>query len=71
MEAVAAGLTGIFLILLHAENQPDLPAVRAGLEASLQGLFQYLTLFFTLHSLFLMNALWSACETEFCFSFTI
>jgi hypothetical protein len=56
-EAAPAGLTGIFLILLQAENQPDLPAMRAGLEASFQGLYQSLSLFFASHILFPTNAL--------------
>jgi hypothetical protein len=71
-EAAAAGLTGIFIILLQAENQPNLPALRAGLEASLQCLFPLLSLFFTLHSLFLTNALWDALRNEvMLFAFTI
>jgi hypothetical protein len=56
-EAAPAGLTGIFLILLQAENQPDLPALRAGLEASSQCLFQLFSLFFAPHILFPANAL--------------
>jgi hypothetical protein len=71
-EAAPAGLTGIFLILLQAENQPYLPAPRASLKTSLQGLFQLLSLFFTLHSLFPANALWGALRNKVpLFAFTI
>jgi hypothetical protein len=56
-EAAPAGLTGIFLILRQAENQPNLPATGAGLEASFQGLFQLLSLFFAPHIFFPTNAL--------------
>lgn len=69
---MAAGLTCIFLILLQAENQPNLPALGAGLEASFQRLFPLLSFFSTLHSLFPANALGSALQNKYLlFGFTI
>jgi hypothetical protein len=65
-ESVAAGLAGVFLIFTHAENQPDLLAPGAGLEASPQYLFQFLSLVFAPHSLFLTNALIAHLKTKLC-----
>jgi SRSO17 transposase len=65
-EAVAAGLTGIFLILLQAKNQPDLSAPRASLEVSLQCFIPLPSLIFTLHSATVLSELTIFAEILWC-----
>ena len=61
---MAAGLTGIFIILLQTENQPNLSAPRTGLEAFIQGLIPLLSIFFALQKLFPENAHWDALRNK-------
>jgi hypothetical protein len=51
-------------LLLHAENQPNQPALWAGLEEALQRFFQSPAVFLTLHSLLPANALWDALRNK-------
>jgi hypothetical protein len=62
---MAAGSTGISLILPQAEDQPSLSALRASLAVLSQGFFPLLVLFFLMHDLFSRNARAAHCETKF------